>query len=221
MNAPATFAAPYDVDAIRRDFPILSRTVYGKPLVYLDNGASAQKPKAVIDTIAHAYTDEYANVHRGLHFLSNAATEKYEEAREIVRGFLNAAHAEEIIFTRNATASFGSFIAFARPSAVPVPSVRNSFITRSPLLKSSASPTPIWKLSVGWAISEAKPRAELSSCSIFFSNSSGLRPSKLVGSVAAILSEVASCCGVIGLRRATANVFADGRFSESYWLLRE
>ena len=83
MNAPATIAAPYDVEAIRRDFPILARTVYGKPLVYLDNGASAQKPKAVIDAITHAYTDEYANVHRGLHFLSNAATEKYEEAREI------------------------------------------------------------------------------------------------------------------------------------------
>jgi cysteine desulfurase/selenocysteine lyase len=103
MNAPAAVAAPYDVEAIRRDFPILVRTVYGKPLVYLDNGASAQKPKAVIDTVAHAYAEEYANVHRGLHFLSNAATEKYEEAREIVRRFLNAAHAEEVIFTRNAT----------------------------------------------------------------------------------------------------------------------
>ena len=103
MNAPATVAAPYDVETIRRDFPILSRTVYGKPLVYLDNGASAQKPKAVIDAVTHAYTDEYANVHRGLHFLSNAATEKYEEAREIVRRFLNAAQPDEIIFTKNAT----------------------------------------------------------------------------------------------------------------------
>ena len=103
MNAPAAIAAPYDVEAIRRDFPILARSVYGKPLTYLDNGASAQKPRAVIDTIAHAYTDEYSNVHRGLHFLSNAATEKYEEARETVRGFLNAGSVEEIIFTRNAT----------------------------------------------------------------------------------------------------------------------
>jgi cysteine desulfurase/selenocysteine lyase len=103
MNAPVTLAAPYDVDAIRRDFPILGKTVYGKPLTYLDNGASAQKPKVVIDTIAHAYTDEYANVHRGLHFLSNAATEKYEEARETVRRFLNAARTDEIIFTKNAT----------------------------------------------------------------------------------------------------------------------
>ena len=103
MNAPAAVAAPYDVEAIRADFPILSRSIYGKPLTYLDNGASAQKPKVVIDTIAHAYTDEYSNVHRGLHFLSNAATEKYEEARETVRRFLNAGSVEEIIFTKNAT----------------------------------------------------------------------------------------------------------------------
>ncbi len=79
MNAPA--AAPYDVEAIRRDFPILKTEVYGKPLVYLDNGASAQKPQAVIDAVTRAYTQEYANVHRGLHYLSNTATEKYEEAR--------------------------------------------------------------------------------------------------------------------------------------------
>ncbi len=101
MNAPVS--AGYDVEAIRRDFPILSREVYGKPLVYLDNGASAQKPKAVIDAVTHAYTSEYANVHRGLHFLSNAATEAYEKARETARRFINAAHTDEIIFTRNAT----------------------------------------------------------------------------------------------------------------------
>jgi cysteine desulfurase/selenocysteine lyase len=95
--------APYDVEAVRRDFPILARTIYGKPLVYLDNGASAQKPQAVIDAVTHAYVSEYANVHRGLHFLSNAATEKYEEARETVRRFLNAEHLDEIIFTRNST----------------------------------------------------------------------------------------------------------------------
>uniref|UniRef100_UPI002898EB6D aminotransferase class V-fold PLP-dependent enzyme n=1 Tax=Shinella sp. TaxID=1870904 RepID=UPI002898EB6D len=75
-------AKPYDVEAIRKDFPILSKTVYGKPLVYLDNGASAQKPQSVIDAISHAYSNEYANVHRGLHFLSNAATDAYEAARE-------------------------------------------------------------------------------------------------------------------------------------------
>jgi cysteine desulfurase/selenocysteine lyase len=103
MNAPATIAAPYDVARVRQDFPILAKTIYGKPLAYLDNGASAQKPQAVIDAVAHAYTDEYANVHRGLHFLSNAATEKYEEARETVRRFVNAAHLDEIIFTKNST----------------------------------------------------------------------------------------------------------------------
>ena len=94
---------PYDVEAIRRDFPILSREVYGKPLVYLDNGASAQKPQAVIDAITHAYSNEYANVHRGLHFLSNAATDAYEKARETVRGFLNAESVDEIVFTKSTT----------------------------------------------------------------------------------------------------------------------
>ena len=95
--------AGYDVEAIRRDFPILSREVYGKPLVYLDNGASAQKPQAVIDAITHAYTQEYANVHRGLHFLSNAATDAYEKARETVRGFLNAPSVDNIVFTKSTT----------------------------------------------------------------------------------------------------------------------
>ena len=93
----------FDVQAIRADFPILSREVYGKPLVYLDNAASAQKPKPVLDAMMKAYTEEYANVHRGLHFLSNAATQAFEDARESVRRFLNAPSAEQIIFTRNAT----------------------------------------------------------------------------------------------------------------------
>lgn len=93
----------YDVEAIRRDFPILSRQVYGKPLVYLDNGASAQKPKVVIDAISEAYSNEYANVHRGLHFLSNAATEAYEAAREKVRRFLNAPSVDNIVFTKSST----------------------------------------------------------------------------------------------------------------------
>jgi cysteine desulfurase/selenocysteine lyase len=100
--------APYDVEAIRRDFPILSRQVYGKPLVYLDNGASAQKPQAVLDTIQHAYAQEYANVHRGLHFLSNAATDAYEKARESVRRFLNAPSTENIVFTSNTTAAINT-----------------------------------------------------------------------------------------------------------------
>src|SRR5271166_1259453 len=100
---PAVSNGAYDVNRIRADFPILATKVYGKPLVYLDNAASAQKPKAVLDRVQQAYTSEYANVHRGLHFLANAATEAYEGAREKVRGFLNAERAEEIIFTRNAT----------------------------------------------------------------------------------------------------------------------
>jgi cysteine desulfurase/selenocysteine lyase len=98
-----TGEAAYDVETIRTDFPILFREVYGKPLVYLDNGASAQKPRSVLDAIDYAYKMEYANVHRGLHFLSNAATARYEDARETARRFLNAPSVEEIIFTRNAT----------------------------------------------------------------------------------------------------------------------
>ena len=111
---PAVQNGGYDVARVRADFPILSREVYGKPLVYLDNAASAQKPHAVLERMRDAYEHEYANVHRGLHFLANAATESYEGAREKVRSFLNAASTEEIVFTRNATeavnlvaASFG------------------------------------------------------------------------------------------------------------------
>ena len=102
-HAPERGAANYDVDHIRTDFPILFREVYGKPLVYLDNGASAQKPRAVLEAMDHVYRFEYANVHRGLHYLSNTATAKYEDARETVRRFLNAGSSDEIIFTRNAT----------------------------------------------------------------------------------------------------------------------
>jgi cysteine desulfurase / selenocysteine lyase len=93
----------YDIAKIRSDFPILSREVYGKPLVYLDNAASAQKPKAVLDAMTHSMTAEYANVHRGLHFLANAATQGMEDARESVRRFINAPSKDQIIFTRNAT----------------------------------------------------------------------------------------------------------------------
>ncbi|SDG00783.1 aminotransferase class V-fold PLP-dependent enzyme [Thalassobaculum litoreum] len=93
----------YDIARIRADFPILSSTVHGKPLVYLDNGASAQKPRQVIDRISEVYSSGYANVHRGLHFMSEKATDDYEGARETVRGFLNAASTSEIIFTRNTT----------------------------------------------------------------------------------------------------------------------
>ncbi len=93
----------YDVDAIRADFPILSREVNGKPLVYLDNGASAQKPQVVIDAITRAYAEEYANVHRGLHFLSNLATENYEGVRAKIARFLNAGSEDEVIFNSGTT----------------------------------------------------------------------------------------------------------------------
>jgi cysteine desulfurase / selenocysteine lyase len=100
MNAPVK---PYDVEAIRRDFPILNREVYGKKLVYLDNAASAQKPEVVIEAMSGLMRENYSNVHRGLHYLANASTEAYEAARESARRFLNAAHLEEIIFTRSST----------------------------------------------------------------------------------------------------------------------
>jgi cysteine desulfurase/selenocysteine lyase len=96
-------ASMYDVEAIRRDFPALDLQVYGKPLVYLDNAASAQKPRAVLDALMHSYTKEYANVHRGLHYLANAATAAYEGARERVAKFVNAPSKDEIVFTKNAT----------------------------------------------------------------------------------------------------------------------
>jgi cysteine desulfurase/selenocysteine lyase len=93
----------YDIDKIRSDFPILAREVNGKPLVYLDNGASAQKPQVVIDAISQAYSMEYANVHRGLHYLSNLATEKYEAVRGTVARFLGVADENEIVFTSGTT----------------------------------------------------------------------------------------------------------------------
>ena len=93
----------FDVEAVRRDFPILGRQVNGKPLVYLDNGASAQKPQVVIDAVNHAYSMEYANVHRGLHYLSNVATEKYEAVRGKIARFLNAGSEAEIVFTSGTT----------------------------------------------------------------------------------------------------------------------
>ncbi|MGE0230991.1 MAG: cysteine desulfurase [Flavobacteriaceae bacterium] len=100
MNANAS---AYDVEAIRRDFPILDLEVHGRPLTYLDNAASAQKPKAMLERVQRAYSAEYANVHRGLHYLSNLATDNFEAARETVRRFLNAPSVDEIIFTRSAT----------------------------------------------------------------------------------------------------------------------
>ena len=104
-NLTAARGQKFDVERARADFPILFRDIYGKPLVYLDSAASAQKPTPVIEAMDHALRFEYANVHRGIHLMSNAATQKYEDARETVRRFLNAASPEEIVFTKNATES--------------------------------------------------------------------------------------------------------------------
>jgi len=103
VNAPTKIKAAFDPKAARADFEILAKEVYGRPLVYLDSAASAQKPKQVLDAMRDFATSEYANVHRGVHFLSAAATERYEAARERVRKFLNAAHTDEIVFTRGGT----------------------------------------------------------------------------------------------------------------------
>ena len=103
MNAPADILRAYDVEKLRADFPILSEKPYGKKLVYLDNAASAQKPRQVIERMTQVYEHEYANVHRGLHYLANAANDAFEAARASVRRFLNAESVDEIVFTRSAT----------------------------------------------------------------------------------------------------------------------
>lgn len=95
----------YDIAKIREDFPILSRSVYGKPLIYLDNGATTQKPRCVVDAIAEEYYSVNANVHRGVHFLSQQATNLHEASRETVRKFINAGSTSEIVFTRGTTES--------------------------------------------------------------------------------------------------------------------
>ena len=114
MNKHIGVNAPLEIASLREDFPILATKVYGKPLVYLDNAASAQKPRQVVERMLYATYHEYANVHRGLHYLANAATDAYEAARESLRAFLNAGSASEIVFTKSATeainlvaASFG------------------------------------------------------------------------------------------------------------------
>jgi cysteine desulfurase/selenocysteine lyase len=103
MTAQSNISASFDAEKARADFEILSRTVYGKPLVYLDSGASAQKPRVVLDTMRDFAQSEYANVHRGVHFLSAAATDRYEAARRTVQTFLNAGREDEIIFTKGGT----------------------------------------------------------------------------------------------------------------------
>lgn len=102
---------PY-IQKIRSDFPILSQTVYGKPLVYLDNGATTQKPKVVIDKITRLFAEQYSSIHRGVHYLSEQSTEMYEQARRIVQKYINAAYSQEIIFTSGATGSINA-VAFS------------------------------------------------------------------------------------------------------------
>jgi cysteine desulfurase / selenocysteine lyase len=103
LNMKAKIAAGFDAEKAREDFPILARDVYGKRLVYLDSGASAQKPAVVLDAMRDFAVSEYATVHRGVHFLSAAATDRYEEARRTVQKFLNAAREDEIVFTKGGT----------------------------------------------------------------------------------------------------------------------
>ena len=103
MTAPAKILPAFDVEKARADFPILARQVYGKPLVYLDSGASAQKPRAVLEAMTNFAESGYANVHRGVHYLSATATDAYESARRTVQKFLHAAREEEIVFTKGGT----------------------------------------------------------------------------------------------------------------------
>jgi cysteine desulfurase / selenocysteine lyase len=102
-NQAALAGVPLDVERIRRDFPILTQTIRGKPMVFLDSAASAQKPRAVIDAMVHAMETQYANVHRGLHWMSERTTEAYEAARDAAAALMNANDRSEIIFTRNST----------------------------------------------------------------------------------------------------------------------
>jgi cysteine desulfurase/selenocysteine lyase len=110
----------FDVEQVRADFPILQQEVHGKPLVYLDNAATSQKPRAVIDAIANYYLTDNANIHRGVHLLSERATSAYEQARETVRRFLNARETREVVFVRGTTEAINLVAhAFARPLLKP------------------------------------------------------------------------------------------------------
>uniref|UniRef100_A0A2A4YWB5 cysteine desulfurase n=1 Tax=OCS116 cluster bacterium TaxID=2030921 RepID=A0A2A4YWB5_9PROT len=111
----------YDVAKIRADFPILSREIYGKPLTYLDNGASAQKPQIVLDAIQTGFGVDYANVHRGLHYLSNTSTQKFEDSRRIVQKFINAKSENEVVFTKNATEAINLVAASLGRSSLSTP----------------------------------------------------------------------------------------------------
>ncbi len=107
----------YDINKVREDFPILTREVYGKPLVYLDNGATTQKPRQVVEAMVDEYYNVNANVHRGVHFLSQQATDLHEASREVVRAFINAHNTSEIIFTRGTTESI-NLLAFSLGEAM-------------------------------------------------------------------------------------------------------
>ncbi len=112
--------AALDVERVRRDFPALGQTVHGKPLVYLDSAASAQKPQAMIDAVGAAYAYDYSNVHRGVHILSQRATEAYEAARETTRRFFGAVHADEVVFVRGTTEAINLVAhSFVRPRLAP------------------------------------------------------------------------------------------------------
>ena len=123
QNRPA-----FDVRKAREDFPILATKVHGKPLIYLDNAATTQKPRAVIDAILRYYEGQNSNIHRGVHHLSEVATRAYESARVKVQRFLNAADSREIIFTRGATESTAATYSAhsCRPSTEPMQSARRS-----------------------------------------------------------------------------------------------
>lgn len=111
-SSPVGYTSGFDPDSVRNDFPILSREIYGKPLVYFDNGATTQKPRVVLNTIEHFYNEINANIHRAVHKLSDESTRKYEAARETVRDFLNASKTSEIVFTSGTTASI-NLVAFS------------------------------------------------------------------------------------------------------------
>ncbi|MBV9330618.1 MAG: aminotransferase class V-fold PLP-dependent enzyme, partial [Alphaproteobacteria bacterium] len=120
MTAQGRIETAFDPSLARKDFPILERRVYGKQLVYLDSAASAQKPRQVMDAMDQFAASEYANVHRGVHFLSAAATARYEDARKSMREFLNAANDDEIVFTRGGTEAINLVAAsFAQPRIAP------------------------------------------------------------------------------------------------------
>ena len=119
-SVPRPRAANFDVARIRRDFPILDQQVNGKPLVYLDNAASSQRPQSVIDAIDYYYAHDHANVHRGVHTLSQRATDAYEGARETIRGFINARSTKEIIYVRGTTEAINLVAqSYARPRFQP------------------------------------------------------------------------------------------------------